>query len=334
MKPTWAVVSTMDEPAPLVAAFATHYLSIGASEVHIFLDHADAEAQALLAGLPRVFVTVCDAEYWKACKPFRRPPMHFSRQCRNAQRVYESTKADWLLHCDADEYVRDGDAVVEALAQAPEMARYMRLLVAERVSLAEEPQTGIFDGVFRYGIKDFASFGPKVYGLLCDFFRDGVTGHLAGKAFSRVGAGLQITLHSPRGRQPHRVIRTTRLMHFDGMTRLHFMLKLLRRAHEPEGTASTRHGASRITQFEAFRESVQDPEHREALVSLLKEINAEQAGLLEAHGVLDRQSFDPRPALAAYGLTVDLSVAGFDAYLLAKNRVFLEKVAPELLEPL
>lgn len=334
MKPTWAVVSTMDEPAPLVAAFATHYLSIGASEVHIFLDHADAEAEALLAGLPRVFVTVCDAAYWKASKPFRRPPMHFSRQCRNAQSVYESTKADWLLHCDADEYIRDGEAIVEGLAKAPEVARYMRVLVAERVSLAEEPQTGIFDGVFRYGIKDFDSFGPKVYGLLCEFFRDGVTGHLAGKAFSRVGAGLQITLHSPRGRQPHRVIRTTRLMHFDGMTRLHFMLKLLRRAHEPVGAANTRHGASRITQFEAFRESVQDPEHREALVTLLKEINAEQAALLEAHGVLDRLRFDPRPALAAYGLEVDLSVAAFDAYLLEKNRAFLQEVAPELLEPI
>jgi hypothetical protein len=333
MKPTWAVVSTMDEPAPLVAAFAAHYLSIGASEVHIFLDRPDPEAQALLAGLPRVFVTVCDVAYWKATKPFRRPAMHFSRQCRNAQRVYDSTSVDWLLHCDADEYARNGEAIVEGLAQAPAVARYMRLLVAERVTLAEEPQLGIFDGVFRYGIKDFEDFGPEVYGLMCDFFRDGVTGHLAGKAFNRVGAGLQITLHSPRGRQPHRVIRSTRLMHFDGMTRLHFMLKLLRRAYEPVGAANSRHGASRITQFEAFRESVQDPEHREALVTLLKQIDAGQAALLEGHGVLDRLRFDPRPALAQFGLEVDLSAAGFDAYLLAKNRGFLAEVAPDLLEP-
>lgn len=331
MKPAWAVVSTMDEPAPLVAAFAAHYLSIGASEVHIFLDQPDPEAEALLAGLPRVYLTVCDAAYWKVNKPRKRPEMHFSRQCRNAQKVYETTKADWLLHCDADEYAQDGDAIVAALAAAPAMALYMRLLVAERVTLAEQPQMEIFDGIFRYGIKDFQKFGPSVYGLLCEFFRDGVTGHLAGKAFNRVGAGLQISLHSPRGRQPHRVIQTTRLMHFDGMTRLHFMLKLLRRAHEPEGDANTRHGASRITQFEALRESVQDPEHREALVSLLKEINAEQAARLEAKGVLDRSRFDPRAALAQYGLKVDLSVAAFDAYLLQKHRAFLQAVAPDLL---
>lgn len=332
--PTWAVVSTMDEPAPVVAAFAAHYLSIGASEVHIFLDQPDAEAEALLAGLPQVFLTVCDRAYWKNNKPFKRPVMHFSRQCRNAQKVYDSTKVDWLLHCDADEYAQDGAAILAGLAAAPEVALYMRLLVAERVNLAEEPQVGIFDGIFRHGIKDFEAFGPKVYGLLCDFFREGVTGHLAGKAFSRVGAGLQISLHSPRGRQPHRVFKSTRLMHFDGMTRLHFMLKLLRRAHEPEGDANTRHGASRITQFEAFRESVQDPEHREALVTLLKEIDAKQAELLEAHGVLDRQRFDPRPALARYGLEVDLSVEAFDAELLTRHRAFLEKVAPELLDPL
>ena len=334
MKPAWAVVSTMDEPAPLVAAFAAHFLSIGASEVHIFLDQPDPEAEALLAGLPRVYLTVCDAAYWKVNKPRKRPEMHFSRQCRNAQKVYETTKADWLLHCDADEYVQDGEAVVAALTAAPDVALYMRLLVAERVTLAEEPQSGIFDGIFRHGIKDFGKFGPKVYGLLCDFFRDGVTGHLAGKAFNRVGAGLQISLHSPRGRQPHRVIKDTRLMHFDGMTRLHFMLKLLRRAHEPEGDANTRHGASRITQFEAFRESVHDPEHRDALVTLLKQIDADQAALLEAKGVLERSHFDPRPALAQFGLKVDLSVAAFDAYLLQKHRGFLEAVAPDLLPDL
>jgi hypothetical protein len=327
MKPTWAVVATMDEPAPLVAAFATHYLSVGASEVHIFLDHPDPEAEALLAGLPRVFVTVCDKAYWKRNAPFKRPAMHFSRQCRNAQKVYDNTKVDWLLHCDADEYVRDGAAVLEGLAAAPAVALYMRLLVAERVNLAEEPQVDIFDGVFRLGMKDFSSFGPKVYGLLCEFFRDGVTGHLAGKAFNRVGAGLQISLHSPRGRQPHRVIQTTRLLHFDGMTRL-------QRAHEPEGSANTRHGASRITQFESFREAVQDPEHRDALVSLLKEIDAQQAALLEGHGVLDRTRFDPRMALTQYGLQVDLSAAGFDAYLLQKHRGFLKEVAPDLLETL
>lgn len=334
MKPSWAVVSTMDEPAPLVAAFAAHYLSIGASEVHIFLDQPDPEAEALLAGLPQVFVTVCDAAYWKVNKPRTRPVMHFSRQCRNAQKVYDTTQVDWLLHCDADEYVQDGEAVVAALAAAPDVALYMRLLVAERVTLKEVPQLEIFDGIFRYGIKDFAKFGPEVYGLLCDFFRNGVTGHLAGKAFNRVGAGLQVSLHSPRGVQPHRVIETTRLMHFDGLTRLHFMLKLLRRAHEPEGDANARHGTSRITQFEALRESVEDPEHRDALVTLLKEIDADQAALLEAKGVLERSQFDPHPALARYGLKVDLSVAAFDAYLLKKHRAFLEKVAPDLLADL
>ncbi|MEO5619390.1 MAG: glycosyltransferase family 2 protein [Cypionkella sp.] len=332
MKPSWAVVSTMDEPAPLVAAFAAHYLSIGASEVHIFLDQPDAEAEALLAGLPGVFVSVCDKAYWKQNKPFRRPVMHFSRQTRNANKVYQTTKCDWLLHCDADEFARDGAAIAEALAKAPEVALYMRLLVAERVSLAEEPQREIFDGVFRHGIKDFKEFGPQVYGVLCDFFRDGVTGHLAGKAFSRVGAGLEISLHAPRGRQPHRVIPKARLLHFDGLTRLHFMLKLLRRAHEPESDANLRHGNSRITQFESFRESVRDIEHREALVTLLKEINAEQADLLEGHGVLERARFDPRPALAAYGLTVDLSVEAFDAALKLRHGAFLREVAPDLLE--
>lgn len=332
MKPTWAVVATMDEPAQLVAAFAAHYLSIGASEVHIFLDEPDAEAQALLAGLPQVFVTVCDKLYWKNSAIGRRPKMHFGRQSRNAQAVFLKTKADWLLHCDADEFARDGEAIVQAMEKAPEHAIYLRLTVGERVGLAGQPQTGLFDGIFRREVADFDVVGKEIYGIFYRFLRRGLTGHMAGKALTRVGSEVTVGLHSPAGgRHPHRIIEGTEILHFDGLTRLHYMLKMLRRAHEPVHSGNERHGGSRIIQFESFRESVHDAEHRETLVTMLKEITEEQAAKLESRRALSRARFDPSPALAAFGLTVDLSVEAFDAVLRRRHQQFLAEVAPELL---
>lgn len=335
MKPTWAVVATVDEPAALVATFAAHYLAQGAAQVHVFLDQPDAEAQAMLAKLPGCEVTVCDAAYWAASEKLKRPALHTARQIHNARQVYARTKADWLLHCDADEYVRDGAALTAALADAPAVAMYMRLLVAERAyPEAANPQTAvggdIFSGVFRHALPDYDQTGPAVYGDMTEFFHFGLTGHKAGKALVRTGAGMQMALHAPYGKPPHRVIQTTRLLHFDGLTRLHFSLKLLRRAHEPPNSASNRHGMARSTQFLSLRESVGDATLREALVSVLKTLDQNQITQLRQMGCLDEAGFDPRPVLAAAGLTPDLSVAAFDDQLRQRYAGFLAEHAPDL----
>ena len=330
MKPTWAVVATVDEPAALVAAFAAHHLAQGAASVHVFLDQPDAEAQRMLSGLPGCEVTVCDAGYWAASEKRVRPAMHTARQIYNARQVYAHSDADWLLHCDADEFVRDGAALVAALAEAPAVAMYMRLLVAERAYPEGVIGSDIFSGVFRHALPDYGQTGPAVYGDMADFFHFGLTGHKAGKALVRTDAGMKMALHAPYGKPPHRVIQTTRLLHFDGLTRLHFSLKLLRRAHEPPNAASNRHGEARSTQFLSLRESVADVTLREALVSVLKGLDQAQIAQLRALGCLDAAGFDPRPTLAAVGLAPDLSVAAFDASLRQRYAGFLAQHAPDL----
>ncbi|OYU39584.1 MAG: hypothetical protein CFE33_09425 [Pseudorhodobacter sp. PARRP1] len=330
MKPTWAVVTTVDEPAPLLASFAAHYLAQGAQRVHVFLDHADVEAQAMLAQLPGCVVTVCDDAYWAASDKGKRPLIHTSRQLYNARKVYTETDADWLLHCDGDEFVRDGAAVTQALVEAPAEAMYLRLLVAERAYPKGDVGSDIFAGVFRHALPDYGQTGPEVYGEMTGFFHYGLTGHKAGKALSRVGAGLRMGLHSPTHKPVHRVIQTTRLLHFDGLTRLHFTLKLLRRAAEPEHGGSNRHGAARSTQFLSLRESVTDVALREELVSVLKNLDHDQIARLRKLTCLDETPFDPRPVLAAAGLAPDLSIAGFDARLRQRHAAFLRAHAPDL----
>ena len=330
MKPSWAVVATIDEPAALVAAFAAHHLAQGARQVHVFLDQPDPEAQRMLATLPGCEVTVCDAAYWAASKKAMRPAMHTARQIYNARQVYARTDADWLLHCDADEFVRDGSALAAALAEAPAVAMYLRLLVAERAYPQGAEGNEIFAGVFRHALPDYDQTGPRVYANMIGLFHFGLTGHKAGKALVRTGAGMKMALHAPSGKPPHQVIQTTRLLHFDGLTRLHFTLKLLRRAHETVGQASDRHGEARSTQFLSLRESVADAERREALVTALKTLDPGQIAQLQALGCLDEAGFDPRPALAAAGLGPDLSVAAFDISLRQRYAEFLAKHAPDL----
>ncbi len=330
MKPSWAVVATVDEPAALVVAFAAHHLAQGASRVHLFLDQPDAQARAMLAKLPGCEVTVCDDTYWAASEKRKRPLMHTARQIHNARQVYAHTDADWLLHCDADEFVRDGAALAAALAEAPAAAMYMRLLVAERAYPERVVSETIFSGVFRHELPNYPRNGAEIYGEMQAFFHYGLTGHKAGKALVRVGAGMKMALHAPYGKPPHQVIQTTRLLHFDGLTRLHFSLKLLRRAHEPPNAASDRHGAARITQFSSLRGSVADTDLREALVSLLKNLDQTQIAQLRTLGCLDVAGFDPRPTLAAAGLQFDLSVAAFDASLRERYAGFLAERAPDL----
>jgi hypothetical protein len=328
MTPTWAVVATVDEPAPLILAFAAWHLSLGASEVHLFLDRPDAETEAGLARLPGCRVTICNEVFWATSEKRKRPKLHVWRQGHNARMAYHSTKADWLLHLDADEFVRDATAMVTELARAPTDSVYMRLAVAERVWSPTSDDGSLFSGIFRHAMPDFASFGPQIYGDRVAFFRDGLTGHKAGKALVRTGLDIEMGIHSPAGRQPHRVLKTTRMLHFDGLTRLHYMIKLLKRAHEKPGRGSDRHGVSRVTQFQALRACMTDPTGRDALVEALKTLDDRQVQLLRRFGFLDERGFDPRPALQE--LAPDLSAARFDADLRLRHADFLVRYAPDL----
>lgn len=331
MGPSWAVVSTMDEPAQLVVTFAAYHLSIGASEVHVYLDQPDPEAMALLSRLPNCIVTVCDKAFWKASRMGKRPLQHFNRQMMNAEHAYARTQADWILHCDADEYVADATGLPAELAAAPAQVMYLKYAMAERVGLVGHRPDHIFEGVFRMPFKEFNTAASDVFGHSTGFFRNGITGHAAGKSIVRAHAGMVPAVHAPRGNPPMLGMQSSRLLHFDGLTRLHYMIKLLRRAYEPPGHASKRHGMSRVTQFESLKESVSDYEYREALVTTLKELDPAQADRLRSLGYLDERGFDPRPALAHFGIEVDLSVATFDSYLRKRYAKFLREVAPDLL---
>lgn len=312
--PTWAVVATVDEPSALIISFAAHYLALGATEVHLFLDRPNPAAEAALAGLPRLHVTVCDAGFW--ARVGWRPVLHVGRQSHNANAVYAATQADFLLHCDCDEFVRGGAALAAELVVLPVEAAYLRLQMAERVQMADAAEQGIFDGPFRLPVEMFDLVGEGIYGADARFLKDGLTGHRIGKAAVRTGLGVTMGLHKPDGKLPYADSAPGRLLHFDGLTRLHYSLKLWRRAVEPVTSGKPRHGRPRLAQIAAMREG-------QALAERLKTLTPQQIEVLDGMGYLDWRGFDPRAALAQFGLAPDLSAAAFDAELRERDADFI-----------
>lgn len=324
--PRWAVVATVDEPAALVIAFVAHLMALKPAAVYLFLDRPNPAATAALQGLVGLHITICDDAYWQQSRPGKRPKLHVWRQRVNAEAMFLTTDADWLVSIDCDEFLR-GDLVAD-LAGQPDAVDFLRIPVAERVLPPDMVQTGLFDGIFRYPIPDFAA----LYGRDAMFFKDGVTGHSTGKSAFRVGRDLAISIHGPLAKLPDRPdyrvtegkAQQVELLHFDGMTELHYALKLLRRLAEPSTTP--RHGAARLAQMQKLAKIIAKPDAVLALVDRLKRLKPRQLTALREMDCLDETPFSPGPALTALGLTADVTCAGFDQSLRARDQDFIAQM--------
>ena len=330
--PTWAVVATVDEPAPLIIAFVAHTLSLGPRALHLFLDRPNPEAEAALRGVPNLHLRVCDEAHWTISRNGKRPKLHVWRQRVNTEHIFKTTDADWLVSIDCDEYLR-GD-LGRDLALQPEAVDFLRIPVAERVLPPDMVQKGLFDGIFRRPIPYFAEVGEGIYGKDAVYYKDGMTGHSIGKSALRVGRDLAVSIHGPLPKLPDRPdykvtegkAEHTELLHFDGITPLHYALKLLRRVAEPPSPGAPRHGGPRIAQFEKMAKIAPKPEAVMAVVDRLKRLRPRQLRALRETDFLTEEPFDVTDALAALGLTADLSCARFDQDLRARDKDFIAQM--------
>jgi hypothetical protein len=322
-KPVWDVVATVDEPGPLVLAFVAHTLSLGPRCLHLYFDRPNTAVQEALATVPNVKVTLCTETHWRESARRMRPTLHVGRQKENARQVYEGTPAEWMVSIDCDEFLSSGAELEADLAALGPEATFMRIPVKERVLPQGLVQVGIFDGVFRSPMPNYQRNGARIYGDYAGFFRLGMTGHAIGKSAFRTGRGLQMCLHAPLDAPMGAVGTRASLRHFDGLTDLHYAMKLLRRAREPVFKGKPRHGTARLNQFTIMADIARKPAMVLEMVEKVKRLTGEQIQALRELSVLDEAGFDPRPALAQFGLVADLSVAAFDAELRARDAELL-----------
>ncbi|WP_413219931.1 glycosyltransferase family 2 protein [Tritonibacter mobilis] len=323
MSKSWSVVSTIDEPKPLVLAFVSYYLALGAEEVHIYLDRASEETrdiQEILHTRSEVSCTICDEAYWQ--QNAAKQPAHIPRRQRiNATNAYRVTKSDWLLHCDADEYLGKVEAVLAALETIDSENDYVLVPVAERVRTEEDDPSALFSEFFRRPVsrahhdQTIALYEP--YG---EMLQNNVAGHTLGKSFYRTGRSMTVGVHTLNeagvtGRVGAR-LNFQALFHVDDLTERSFIKKLQQRivrGHGPEKTQAP----ARKAQLQFVKDHMGAPETLSAFYRGLKKITPDQAQTLHDNGWLMRYEIDPLPSIAQYfpEARVALTVDEFDSLL-------------------
>ncbi|MDX8346996.1 glycosyltransferase family 2 protein [Cognatiyoonia sp. IB215446] len=313
---SWAVVATLDEPPTLVAAFVAWHLSLGAAEMHLYFDRPDDPAADLVAAIPQVRVTRCDATYWKTMGK-RRPDKHQLRQVLNARDAFAATQEDWLLHCDGDEFLWPEASVAASLDRAGAGAQCLITPVAERFYVTDSADASIFAGSFRRPFAGNPDMGRALFGRGYAMTQRGLTGHAIGKSFLRRGAKATPSIHRPK--QKGADFRSEQangltLLHFDGLTPAHWAFKILRKADAVAnhgGMPATRHRQRQINAVLAAAQEVM------AIHDRLKRPDAMAQQHLADRALLLDPDFAPEGAMQALwpDLDFDLSPKQFDAWL-------------------
>ena len=334
--PKWGVVGTMDEPPELVAAYAAHHLWSGASAVHIYLDRDNPRTRAILAPLKAVHVTVADAAYWRSTLDIKVPKTHQRRQTLNATHAYRTTSVDFLVHLDADEFIHQVEPLEKELARLQRMrpGDYLNIPNLERVWLEGEAQDGMFSQTFRASTKrregDFSGLVLDGEGLT----RFGLTGHSEGKACSPTGYDYVLGIHRPHHDTERpwtfpgvKRSQSSVILHFDGMTRLHWVFKRLRKALFRNTQVGQPITEAMQAQIDAIDAAGGDMAAANALHDRIKVLGVVVDALRE-EGLLMDVPFDVARGLEALlpHERLDLSAARFDAWLRAEKAEFLEGV--------
>ncbi len=325
-EPSWAVVATVDEPPALVQAFVAWYLSLGASEVFLYFDRPDDPAAAMQ--VPDVTVTRCDAGHWVRLGK-RRPDKHEIRQLRNATDAYGRMQSDWLLHVDADEFLWVRQPVATCLDSAYPWTDCIVVPVAERVYVEDAPVSSVFSGAFRRPFKGKAEEGVAQFGPDYDLSLRGLTGHAIGKSFTRAGRDLDVSIHRPKPKKNAQLadVETApgvdmELLHFDGLTPLHWVCKLLRRADAFANHNGMVPSSHRQRQIDAV---LGDPRAAFALYDRLKVFDKGRRDGLMQLGLWVDVGFDPTVTFSRTGPEhyIDLSPAAIDTWLWSRSQTLL-----------
>lgn len=201
--------------------------------------------------------------------------------------------------------------------------------VAERIYDHGDSTGSIFAGAFRRPCKD----QPGQDGVPTDeqiFCHRGLIGHVQGKAFSRVGRAFRISIHRPKPAMadgPEIAIRGAdglTLLHFDGLTRLHWVYKLLRKADAIANHNGQLPAPHRQRQVEIASEGANAAF---ALHDRVKRLTAKHQASLRQSGLLFEPAFDPvASVLKVLGApTPDLSPTAFDTWLWENKGALLRR---------
>lgn len=317
---------TAREPLPLIETNVRWHLGTGACEAHVYLDRADDPAAGALTVIPGCRVTLCDAAYWQARRPRRgAPASQMRRQSVNAADAQDHSRADWIVHLDADEFLWQDRPLAGELPYAAELGAELRFPVLERSLLQGVPQQTLFDGVFRRASGAGKAMDAVIQGDMAPFLRAGMFSHGSGKCAVPVGRGFRQMVHESfveaqgrRVRAPAWSSTTTRLLHFDGLTPLHWLIKLIRYKGQPLDVQQHILPPHRLAQIAWMLARMEKADEAFAAEAELRRLSPGRVARLRGFGLLEEAvRFDPRTAPG-------LSIESFDRALVAQEVELLD----------
>ncbi|SMX31136.1 glycosyltransferase family 2 protein [Actibacterium lipolyticum] len=314
----WGVVATVDEPKDLILAFVAHYLSLGASRIFIFLDKPAPEIEEILSATDHCQVFTCTENYWQISHGIERPSRHPRRQVLNANLIYKTCDLDWLLHCDADEFLISTGDISTKLSALPSSVGCVQTPNSERAYLGAVPDNSIFEGVFRNRPKEHRN-DPSLFGVSAAYTKDGFGGYTGSKTFVRTGLGCQVGIHHPKPmpQTDPKWALETKLLHFDGLTPLHWAEKLAKKTKGIAIKKRTELGAGRLEQIKFVRRNRRSFDRIMQLHNIIQVVDPALEPELRSRGMLDYTTFDPAPAIKRHfpSVAFDLSPQHFDDML-------------------
>jgi hypothetical protein len=202
----------------------------------------------------------------------------------------------------------------------------VRLPVAERVRWDGTAQAGLLDGAFRLPAPgDRGAHLTDVYGRDLRYLNAGVKAYAHWKSCCRTGRGMRMGVHGPLALTPtaqRRAVTLPRpaLLHFDGLTPRHWVLKMLRKAGLEDWRRKP--NVARARQLRLFTSSRLRPSDLLRFYRRLDTLDAGRSQKLRALGLLH----EPRPSLPATVAAVSPDAAAaletetFDADLALQTR--------------
>lgn len=340
---SWGIVSLVNEPKPLVFAFAAHYIALGADRVTLYLDTPDPALGAALMSLPKVEVIQCDAKFW-AKFPFQRFFEPSWRQKVVAQECYNTCELDWLLHCDADEFLLPDPDLFTLLEEArarPEPVDFIRVNAVERLhrsaDLTHYPNgESIFWGMFREPYPTPALV-DQLHGADAALMSGGLCAYAGGKSFHRTGRDLNVGIHTPLEEAKRPLIEISFgariLLHFDGLTPASWTTKIQRKLSQKDNI-NGHVDKLRVLQNAALMAAGDDEVQQLAAYARLKAVTPEQEAILREHDLICTPEIDIEGvARRLYpNETLDFSMAYIDTQALTAPK-FQRRGAYETYDP-
>lgn len=317
---------TVDEPLSLVVSNVAWHLSAGAEEVHLYFDRPKDPAIQVVAAIPQVKIVECSDDYWKRLQT-KRPNAQTKRQFINANHALKNSSVDWLAHIDADEFLLQLSPIREELRAIQKMDVALHFDVRERVYIGKTSESNIFEGAFRSRSHLPKSLDRAIFGDLARYLQRGLLSHCAGKIAVPTNQNYVLGIHSAyRGRRSSEArvkpieSASTILLHFDGLTPLHWIAKLYRYARNSEKLGTSMFSRPRQQQIAECIESSSSHHSLLAFHNKLRLLDEVQRLRYADYNLLHTEEFNPAIAiLSLLRRTTDLSSQAFDAEILARE---------------